>query len=128
MTTKTKAPTVRAVEGPGTTEMMKKSGGPSASAQAAHENVLRLALSPHEAAIAIGVSVSWLAKMRCKGDGPAFITLGASPTSRRVAYRVEALNEYLDSRPTHRSTSDGRPAAPVGVGRPKGARKTGATR
>jgi len=56
-------------------------------------------LTPAEAASALGVSLSWLAKARLRGDGPAFIKIG-----RTVRYSESAIREYLRAR-TRTSTS-----------------------
>lgn len=51
------------------------------------------------AAVYLGVSLSWLDKSRLKGDGPAFLRIGA-----RVVYDTADLDSYMaDSR--RRSTS-----------------------
>ena len=49
-------------------------------------------LTPKEAAEFLRVSVSWLAKARMRGDGPAFIKIG-----RGVRYRESALLQWLKS-------------------------------
>lgn len=82
-----------------------------------------LAVNEADAAAMIGLSASTLAKMRCKGAGPTFVSI----TGRRLVYMVSALEEWLLSRPSHRSTADGRPAAPVGSGRPQKRRAESAT-
>ncbi len=53
-----------------------------------------------EAARLLGLSESTLAKLRLNGNGPTYCKLG-----RRVVYRTEDLNEWLESRAT-RDTSD----------------------
>ena len=76
-----------------------------------------LVLGEQDAAAALGLSPVTLAKMRYKGGGPEFISL----TGRRVGYTLAALQAFVDSRPSHRSTSDGRPAGPTrGKRTPKG--------
>ena len=57
-------------------------------------------LTPSETAQLLGVSQSWLAKARLRGDGPRFVKIG-----RSVRYRVEAVLEYVRSR-TRNSTSE----------------------
>lgn len=57
-------------------------------------------LSPEQASNHLGLSMSTLAKMRLRGDGPSFIKLGP----RRVAYRETDLEEWIDSN-RFRSTS-----------------------
>ncbi len=53
-----------------------------------------------EAATYVGLSVSTLNKMRCRGDGPVFVKLG-----RAVVYRIDELDRWLASRSV-RSTSE----------------------
>ncbi len=53
-----------------------------------------------EAASHLGVSKSWLDKSRLRGDGPAFIRIGAN-----VRYAVEDLDAFAASRRV-RSTSE----------------------
>jgi predicted DNA-binding transcriptional regulator AlpA len=57
-------------------------------------------LSPSDAARCVGLAVSTLGKLRCRGGGPEFIKLG-----RKVAYRRAALDEWLAARVVT-STSD----------------------
>jgi predicted DNA-binding transcriptional regulator AlpA len=57
------------------------------SAQAAP---LRRMLSVEEAAHYLGVSVSWLNKSRCRGDGPPHHKIG-----RRVVYALADLDAFL---------------------------------
>jgi predicted DNA-binding transcriptional regulator AlpA len=64
--------------------------------QAAGDDVL---LSPNEAACRIGMSVSWLAKARARGDGPRFVKYG-----RSVKYPLSYLLEDMRAR-TSSSTS-----------------------
>jgi predicted DNA-binding transcriptional regulator AlpA len=47
-------------------------------------------LTPLETATALGLSLSWLAKSRLRGDGPLFIKIG-----RSVRYRESAIRDYL---------------------------------
>ena len=54
-----------------------------------------------EAAKFVGLSVSTLAKMRLRGDGPAYSKAGP----REEVYDVNDLNEWLASR-RRRSTSE----------------------
>jgi predicted DNA-binding transcriptional regulator AlpA len=49
-------------------------------------------LTPREAADFLRVSMSWLAKARMRGDGPAFLKVG-----RCVRYRESALLQWLRS-------------------------------
>jgi helix-turn-helix protein len=51
-------------------------------------------LSPKETATRLKVSVSWLAKARMRGDGPAFIKMG----SRAIRYSEAALVRWRKSR------------------------------
>jgi excisionase family DNA binding protein len=57
-------------------------------------------LNPREAANYLGLSTSWLAKLRLTGDGPPFLKLG-----RQVRYRRADLDAWLNQR-LRRSTSD----------------------
>jgi predicted DNA-binding transcriptional regulator AlpA len=59
-----------------------------------------VAFSVEQAALHLGLSVSLLNQLRCKGGGPSFAKLG-----RRVAYRKADLDEWLASR-MRNSTSD----------------------
>jgi predicted DNA-binding transcriptional regulator AlpA len=61
----------------------------------------RMLLTVPEAAAFCRVSASTLNKLRCSGLGPAFTRCGL----RKVAYRREALVEWLASR-ERRSTSE----------------------
>lgn len=63
-------------------------------------------LLPNAAAEASGLKVATLAKLRVKGSGPPFKRIGG-----RVMYPEQELNEWLDSKPLLRSTSE-RPAEP----------------
>lgn len=60
---------------------------------------LRL-LSVNEAAERLGVSVSYLNKMRLTGSGPSFVKLGA-----RVCYDQADLTSWIEGQ-KRRSTSD----------------------
>jgi predicted DNA-binding transcriptional regulator AlpA len=51
-------------------------------------------LRPKEAARYLGLSVSTLAKMRCRGDGPNYIQLGRGA----IGYRVADLDQYAADR------------------------------
>ena len=65
------------------------------------------------AATYVGLGRSTLEKMRCTGDGPKFVKLG----QRRVGYRQHDLDEWLDTRPQCRSTSE--VETTPGPGRPR---------
>ena len=56
-------------------------------------------LPPKEAAPVLGLSVSWLAKARLRGDGPRYVKVGHS-----VRYPLSYLRDYIRSR-TRTSTS-----------------------
>jgi predicted DNA-binding transcriptional regulator AlpA len=56
-------------------------------------------LQPRDAAVLLGVSLSWLAKSRLRGDGPVFVKIG-----RSVRYPRSSLTDYIKSR-TRLSTS-----------------------
>jgi predicted DNA-binding transcriptional regulator AlpA len=60
-------------------------------------------LRPPLAAAFLGLSVSTLAKLRLRGDGPPYCKLGP----RAVGYRRADLDAWLTER-TRRSTSDSR--------------------
>jgi predicted DNA-binding transcriptional regulator AlpA len=51
-------------------------------------------LTAREAAAWLGLSVSWLAKARMRGDGPPYILIGG----RAVRYSEVALLQWLKSR------------------------------
>jgi predicted DNA-binding transcriptional regulator AlpA len=57
------------------------------------------------AAEILGVSVSFLNKLRCYGGGPRFQKIGG----RAVRYNLASLREWADSQ-SRRSTSDERAA------------------
>lgn len=57
-------------------------------------------LTPSETATSLGVSLSWLAKARLRGDGPTYIKIG-----RTVRYSTSAIRDYLRAR-TRISTSE----------------------
>jgi excisionase family DNA binding protein len=50
-------------------------------------------LTPKEAARLLKVSLSWLAKARMRGDGPAYI-----PVGRSIRYSEAALLQWMKSR------------------------------
>jgi predicted DNA-binding transcriptional regulator AlpA len=50
-------------------------------------------LTPSETATSLGISLSWLAKARLRGDGPAYIKIG-----RTVRYSMSAIRDYLRAR------------------------------
>lgn len=54
----------------------------------------RRILTPAEASQRIGLSTSWLAKLRLTGEGPPFIKLGR----HRVGYDSLDVEAWLDSR------------------------------
>ena len=62
---------------------------------AAHKpaSMLVRLLTPFEAATILRVSLSWLAKARMRGDGPAFIKVG-----RSVRYSELGLQQWQKSR------------------------------
>ena len=57
-------------------------------------------LPPAEIAELLGVSLSWLAKSRLRGDGPRFVKVG-----RSVRYRESDVRDYIRAR-TRTSTSE----------------------
>ncbi len=67
----------------------------------ARANTIDPLLHPRDAAKILGVSESWLAKARLRGDGPAYVKIG-----RSVRYRDSALRDYIRAR-TRISTSEG---------------------
>ena len=50
-------------------------------------------LHPRDAAKFLGMSESWLAKSRLRGDGPRFVKVG-----RAVRYPESSLREFIKSR------------------------------
>jgi len=60
-------------------------------------------LTPRDASAFLGLSRSWLAKLRLTGDGPPFIKLG-----RQVRYRLGDLEAWLNGQ-VRSSTSDSGP-------------------
>lgn len=57
-------------------------------------------LYPVEVAKILGVSLSWLAKARLNGTGPAFVKIG-----RAVRYGMSAVQAFIDGR-RRKSTSE----------------------
>ena len=57
-------------------------------------------LTPRETATSLGVSLSWLAKARLRGDGPLYIKIG-----RAVRYSESGIRDYVRAR-TRNSTSE----------------------
>jgi len=62
-------------------------------------------LNVNEAATHLGVSVSYLNKLRLSGGGPAFVKLGA-----RVAYDRADLLSWTDERKCRSTSEYGAPA------------------
>ena len=50
-------------------------------------------MTPNEAAAVLKVSLSWLAKARMRGDGPAYIRVG-----RSIRYGEAALIQWMKSK------------------------------
>jgi predicted DNA-binding transcriptional regulator AlpA len=67
-------------------------------------NLLTRKLRVPEAAAYLGLSLSTLAKMRLRGDGPAYAKAG----TKIVLYDIGELNTWLAAR-TRRSTSESGP-------------------
>ena len=63
-------------------------------------NTIDPLLHPRDAARILGVSMSWLAKARLRGDGPRYVKIG-----RSVRYPESALRDYIRAR-TRGSTSE----------------------
>jgi len=61
-----------------------------------------LLFRPSQAAFYLGLSVSTLAKMRMRGDGPPYVKIG----SRAIAYDRSDLEDWIRIRKI-RSTSEG---------------------
>ena len=57
-------------------------------------------LTPQQAADAVGISKSTLAKLRLKGDGPKYLKIGKS-----ILYRPNDVEEWMASR-VFNSTSE----------------------
>lgn len=70
----------------------------------------RTLLRTTEAARRLGLSRSWLEKLRLTGDGPTFVRVG----SRAIAYWSDDLMRWADSRPRFRSTSEATSEASAG--------------
>lgn len=66
------------------------------------DNEPRRLLRTSDAAMRLGLSRSWLEKLRLTGDGPPFVRIGA----RAVAYWSDDLMHWAESRPRYRSTSE----------------------
>lgn len=62
-------------------------------------------LNVNEAADRLGVSVSYLNKLRLSGGGPAFVKIGA-----RVAYDPADLSSWIDARKCQSTSEYGTPA------------------
>jgi predicted DNA-binding transcriptional regulator AlpA len=88
----------------------------------------KIILRPPEASAYLGLSVSTLAKLRVRGNGPPFVKLG----QRAVGYTREALDNFIDARtlastsaatrfiasgpgPVEAEADDRRPPASLGV-------------
>jgi predicted DNA-binding transcriptional regulator AlpA len=54
--------------------------------------IVRL-ITPNEAAAILRVSLSWLAKARMRGDGPAYVRVG-----RSVRYTEASLQQWMKAR------------------------------
>jgi predicted DNA-binding transcriptional regulator AlpA len=63
-------------------------------------------LSAREAALHLGVSAAYLAKLRSQGGGPRYIKIGA-----RVVYTPEDLAAFIASRRRASTSDDHREAA-----------------
>lgn len=61
---------------------------------------LKVTLAPRAAAEYLGLSPATLAKMRCRGGGPCYFSLG-----RKVLYERATLDAWLEERRA-RNTSD----------------------
>jgi predicted DNA-binding transcriptional regulator AlpA len=70
-------------------------------------------LSAKGAAEVLGLAKSTLAKLRLRGEGPVYCKLG-----RRVVYRRQDLETWLDSRTAH-DTSDADSRLPKSLTKPK---------
>ncbi len=55
--------------------------------------ITNVLLEPAEVAAVLNVSISWLAKARMRGDGPAFIKIG-----RCIRYSDLALQQWMKAR------------------------------
>ena len=67
----------------------------------ARANTIDPLLHSPDAAKMLGLSISWLAKSRLRGDGPRYTKIG-----RAVRYPESSLREYIKSR-MRGSTSEG---------------------
>jgi predicted DNA-binding transcriptional regulator AlpA len=67
----------------------------------ARANTIDPMLHSRDAAKMLGLSISWLAKSRLRGDGPRYTKIG-----RAVRYPESSLREYIKSR-MRGSTSEG---------------------
>ena len=78
------------------------SGGDAGHASSAHiGKPVSRRLHRKQAAVYVGVSLSWLDKSRLRGDGPTFLEIGG-----RVVYDTADLDAFLSS---CRRTSTSRP-------------------
>lgn len=50
----------------------------------------RMALTPEDASVFMGIACATLKKWRCAGDGPAYVKVGS-----KVVYLVEDLESFL---------------------------------
>lgn len=66
-----------------------------------HPMPVPVVLTPEQAAQALCLSPSTLAKLRLSGNGPTYCKMGR----RKVGYRPEDLEQWLAGR-SHRSTSE----------------------
>jgi predicted DNA-binding transcriptional regulator AlpA len=66
----------------------------------AKPNTIDPLLYPRDVAKLLGVSLSWIAKARLRGDGPRFVKIG-----RSVRYLQSSVLDYIKSRTRH-STSE----------------------
>jgi predicted DNA-binding transcriptional regulator AlpA len=69
--------------------MSSKASNQSASPSPASTSLL----TPKQAAQALSLSVSWLAKRRLAGDGPTYVKMGGA-----VRYTESALLQWMKSR------------------------------
>lgn len=67
----------------------------------ARANTIDPLLHSRDAAKMLGLSISWLAKSRLRGDGPRYTKIG-----RAVRHPESSLREYIKSR-MRGSTSEG---------------------
>jgi hypothetical protein len=79
---------------------MNSQVAPSAAVTPSKHSSPTVLLTPTDGAKLLKVSLSWLAKARMRGDGPAFIKVG-----RSVRYTEAALLQWLKLRQRH-STSE----------------------